>query len=122
MVEQFPLARNPRFIGYSSAALSIMPMFQAPGVEVTALVPSAGPVPPPIMVVMPLASAQSICWGQMKWMWVSRPPAVRMSPSPASASVDAPQVMPGVTPSMTSGLPALPMPAIRPSRMPTSAL
>jgi hypothetical protein len=29
-------------------------MFQAPGVQVVALVPSAGPVPPPIIVVMPL--------------------------------------------------------------------
>ena len=28
--------------------------------------PVAGPVPPPIIVVMPLASASSICWGQMK--------------------------------------------------------
>ena len=28
-------------------------MFQAPGVQVVALVPVAGPVPPPIMVVMP---------------------------------------------------------------------
>ncbi len=30
---------------------------QAPGVMVVALVPSAGPVPPPTMVVMPLHSA-----------------------------------------------------------------
>jgi hypothetical protein len=36
-------------------------------------------------------------------------------------SVDGPMASPGVTPSCTSGLPALPMAAIRPSRMPTSA-
>ena len=45
-----------------------------PGVQVVALVPVAGPVPPPIHVVMPLASASSACCGQMKWMWVSMPP------------------------------------------------
>src|SRR5436190_142896 len=32
-------------------------MFQAPGVQVVALVPVAGPVPPPIKVVRPLALA-----------------------------------------------------------------
>ena len=44
-------------------------MCQGPGVQVVALVPVAGPVPPPIMVVTPLKSASSICCGQMKWMW-----------------------------------------------------
>ena len=33
-----------------------------------------------------------------------------------------PDTMYGVTPAMTSGLPALPMPAMRPARMPMSAL
>ena len=47
-----------------------------PGVQVVALVPAAGPVPPPIIVVTPDISASSICCGQMKWMWVSMPPAV----------------------------------------------
>ena len=32
--------------------------------QVVALVPVAGPVPPPIMVVMPLYSASSICCGR----------------------------------------------------------
>jgi hypothetical protein len=41
-------------------------MCQGPGVQVVALVPVAGPVPPPIMVVTPEAIAVSICWGQMK--------------------------------------------------------
>jgi hypothetical protein len=44
-------------------------MCQAPGVQVVASVPCAGPVPPPSMVVTPLISASSICCGQMKWMW-----------------------------------------------------
>ncbi len=41
-------------------------MFQGPGVQVVAFVPVAGPVPPPIIVVMPEVSASSICCGQMK--------------------------------------------------------
>jgi hypothetical protein len=59
------------------------PMYHGPGVQVVALVPAAGPVPPPIIVVMPDISASSTCCGQMKWMWLSIPPAVRMWPSPA---------------------------------------
>ena len=43
-------------------------MFQAPGVQVVALVPVAGPVPPPIIVVMPFESAADTCCGEMKWM------------------------------------------------------
>ncbi len=94
--------------------------WKAPGVQVVALVPVAGPVPPPIRVVTPLARAVSICWGQMKWMWVSMAPAVRMWPSPAMASVPGPTTI--VTPSLMSGLPALPMAQMRPSRRPMSAL
>jgi hypothetical protein len=71
---------------------------------------------------MPLASASSACCGLMKWMWLSIPPAVRSSPSPATASVVTPTTIPGVTPAITSGFPALPMPAMRPPLMPTSAL
>ena len=94
-------------------------MFHAPGVQVVAFVPVAGPVPPPNMVVTPDASASSICWGQMKWMWVSMPPAVSIIPSPARTSVAAPTVM--STPCIRWGLPDLPMPAIFPSLIPTSA-
>ena len=36
---------------------------------VVALVPSAGPVPPPMIVVMPVASAVSRICGQMRWTW-----------------------------------------------------
>ncbi len=97
-------------------------MFQAPGAQVVALVPVAGPVPPPMSVVIPAASASSTSWGQMKWIWASMPPAVTMRPSPAITSVDAPMTIPGVTPAMMSGFPALPSPAMRPPRMPMSAL
>ena len=49
-----PLPKKPRFIGSPSAACSMRPRCQAPGVQVVALVPAAGPVPPPSMVVTPL--------------------------------------------------------------------
>ncbi len=78
-----------------------------PGVQVVAKVPVAGPVPPPSIVVTPLASASSICCGQMKWMCESMPPAVTIIPSPAMISVPGPMTM--STPGCTSGLPALPM-------------
>ena len=39
---------------------------QGPGVQVVALVPAAGPVPPPSIEVTPDIRASSICWGQMK--------------------------------------------------------
>ena len=39
----------------TSRASSIRARFQAPGVTVVARVPSAGPVPPPMMVVTPEA-------------------------------------------------------------------
>jgi len=32
------------------------------------------------MVVTPDISASSICCGQMKWMWLSMPPAVTIMP------------------------------------------
>ena len=91
-----------------------------PGVQVVAAVPTAGPVPPPSMVVTPLIKASSICCGQMKWMCVSMPPAVTIMPSPAMISVAPPMAI--VTPGWISGLPALPMPAMSPFLMPMSAL
>ena len=110
------------FIGKSSAAFIIISRFHLPGVQVVALVPSAGPVPPPIIVVTPEHKAVPTCSGEIKWMWVSMPPAVTIRPSPAKASVAAPTVIPGVTPSIVSGLPAFPIPAIFPSLIPMSAL
>jgi len=47
---------------------------------------------------------------------------VTIKPSPAIASVVTPTVIPAVTPAITSGLPALPMPTMRPSLIPMSAL
>ncbi len=115
-----PLPRKPRFSGIASAACSMRAMFHGPGVQVVALVPAAGPVPPPIIVVTPEHTASSHCCGEMKWMCVSMPPAVAMQPSPAMISVPGPITM--VTPGCTSGLPALPMPAMRPFLIAMSAL
>ena len=53
---------------------------------------------------------------------MSSAPAVTIIFSPASASVVTPVTMPGVTPAITSGLPALPMPTMRLFLMPMSAL
>ena len=75
------------FTGRASAAWSMRSMFQGPGVQVVALVPAAGPVPPPIMVVTPECRASQACCGQMKWMWLSMPPGVAMRFSPAMTSV-----------------------------------
>ena len=91
--EALPLPAKARFIGKASAACSIRPMCHGPGVQVVASVPWAGPVPPPSIVVSPECSASSICCGQMKWMWLSNPPAVRIRPSPAIASVPGPMTM-----------------------------
>jgi hypothetical protein len=63
------LPRKPKFIGSASAAWYMRSRYQGPGVQVVALVPAAGPVPPPSMVVTPDISASSTCCGQMKWMW-----------------------------------------------------
>ena len=106
-------------MGKPSAAAIMRARCQGPGVQVVALVPVAGPVPPPSMVVTPDASASSICCGQMKWMWLSMIPAVKILPSPAITSVPGPTTM--VTAGCVSGLPALPTPTMRPSRRPTSA-
>ena len=77
--EQFPLPKSPMFIGYSSQAFNIISMFQGPGVQVVALV---------VAVCRTCTAADhrgdaavyrahSTCCGEMKWIWVSSPPAVR---------------------------------------------
>ena len=73
-------------------------------------------------MVTPEPSASGICVGEMRWTWQSTPPAVRIMPLPATISVDGPITSSGCTPSIVSGLPALPSATIRPSRTPTSAL
>ncbi len=61
-----PLPSSSTLTGDPSIAASIRPRFHAPGVTVVALLPSAGPVPPPMSVVSPEASAVSVNCGQMK--------------------------------------------------------
>ena len=94
---------------------------QGPGVTVVALVPSAGPVPPPLIVVMPVDKASMVCDGEIMWTCESNPPAVKILPSPLMISVDGPICSCGWTPSLTSELPARPSATIVPSLMPTSA-
>ena len=118
--EALPLPERAMLTGRPSAAWSMRIMCHGPGVQVVAEVPVAGPVPPPHIVVMPEASASSTCCGQMKWMWLSTPPAVSILPSPAMISVPGPMMI--VTPGWMSGLPALPIAEIMPFLMPTSAL
>mmetsp|Transcript_21341 Transcript_21341/g.44955 ORF Transcript_21341/g.44955 Transcript_21341/m.44955 type:complete len:235 (+) Transcript_21341:473-1177(+) len=121
--EVLPFPLNPKFMGIPSVALSIISNWVGAGVQVVAEVPAEGPVPPPNMVVNPEAMASSNCWGQMKWTWVSMPPAVRMSFSPAITSVVAPTTMfSSTTPSIMSGFPAFPIPTMRLPLMPMSAL
>ncbi len=91
--DALPLPAKARLTGNASAAWIMRPRCHSPGVQVVALVPVAGPVPPPSMVVTPDISASSICCGEMKWMWLSKPPAVRIFPSPAIASVPGPMMM-----------------------------
>jgi hypothetical protein len=120
LVLPFPISST--LIGRWSIACSMRPIARGPGVTVVAFVPSAGPVPPPARVVRPAASATSASPGVMKWTWQSMPPAVRIRPFPAITSVDGPMTSASSTPSIVSGLPALPIPTIRPSRTPMSAL
>jgi hypothetical protein len=53
-VAALPLPRNPTFTGSACVPSNIRCRFHSPGVQVVARVPSAGPVPPPIIVVTPL--------------------------------------------------------------------
>lgn len=96
-------------------------MFQVPEVIVVPLVPSVGPTPPPNNVVMPLDKAAQTCCGEIMCTWPSLPPAVRIRCSPLIASVAGPMASDGVTPAMVDGLPALPMPQMKPFLMPRSA-
>src|SRR5262249_13660964 len=81
-----PLPSSSTLTGHGSSAASILPRCHAPGVTVVALLPSAGPVPPPMSVVTPEASASSISWGQIRCTWQSIPPAVGVRPLSASTS------------------------------------
>ncbi len=52
--EQLPLPQMPMLTGSSSMDWSIFSMFQRPDVMVVPFVPSVGPTPPPMRVVIPL--------------------------------------------------------------------
>ena len=116
----FPLPSRATLTGQPSSDSNIRARFHGPGVTVVALVPSAGPVPPPTTVVIPVDKASSRTCGQIRWTWQSTAPAVRIIPLPARISVPGPMARSGCTPSITSGLPALPRAEIRPSLMPRS--
>ena len=90
---------------------------RGPGVQVVASVPWAGPVPPPSIVVTPAVSASSICCGQMK-MDMRVEAAARQNLALARNRLRARADDDGHAPGWVSGLPALPMPAIRPSFRP----
>jgi hypothetical protein len=92
---------HPQFTGSPSHACSILARFHGRGVLVVALVPSAGPVPPPMNVVMPLHKASQTCCGAIMWMCESIAPGVAIRCSPAMTSVPGPMTRPGETPSMT---------------------
>jgi len=64
-------AKKPRFMGNARSLEHPLHM-QGPGVQVVAVVPAAGPVPPPIIVVS-RSKPSSICCGQIKWTWTSMP-------------------------------------------------
>lgn len=74
MFTVLPLPSRPMLTGYASRLSKARVMCHEPGVTVVAVLPSAGPVPPPMSVVTPEARASWICSGQMKWTWVSTPP------------------------------------------------
>ncbi len=59
--EEFPLPRNPRFMGMAPPLEHALDVSTRRGNRSWRLVPVAGPVPPPIIVVMPAAMASSIC-------------------------------------------------------------
>ncbi len=109
-------------MGSPSNACNILSRLQAPAVIVVPLVPSVGPTPPPTRVVIPLERASYACCGAHMCTCPSMPAAVSIMCSPEIASVEGPVTRSGDTPFITLGLPDFPIPAILPSRIPTSAL
>src|SRR2546426_1054665 len=82
--EALPFPRKPRLTGNASAASSIRWTFHDPDVDVVALVPVAGPAPPPAIIVGPARSPPQTGCGQMEGGCVSSPPPGVIFPSPAS--------------------------------------
>jgi hypothetical protein len=101
-----PLPRKPRFIGKASAAPASNGCARGPGVQVVAAVPTAGPVPPPIMVVTPLISFLDLLRADEVDVAVD----AAGGDDHAFAGDDFGRAADGdVTPGWMSGLPALPM-------------
>src|ERR1700730_9683571 len=59
-----PLPSSAKFTGQQSSDSSIRARCHSPGVTVVDLVTSAGPVPPPMIVVVPAPSASVMICGQ----------------------------------------------------------
>ena len=103
------LACSPRFTGRRSKASNVRRMRQ-----------TGSSKPAVIRVVTPALRATGTSRGLSRCTWLSMPPAVAIRPWQGIGHVPGPIVR--STPSVMSGLPARPMPAIRPSLMPMSAL
>jgi hypothetical protein len=82
--------------------------------------PQTGPNSWPMIVVTPEASEASMIRGDNRCTWVSMAPAVAMRPSPETIVVPVPTTT--STSCRVSGFPALPMPEMRPSRIPMDTL
>ena len=109
-----PLPKKPRFIGKASAASSMRWMCQGPACSGGE---GAGGWPGAAAEHGGDARHQRLLdlLRQMKWMWLSMPPAVTIMPSPAITSVPAPI---GIVHARAGcpGLPPLPMAQMRPSQ------
>ena len=103
------LACSPTFTGRNSNASSVRCMRHAGSSN-----------PAVIRVVTPALSATGTSRGLSRCTWLSTPPGVAISPWHGIGHVPGPITVRS-TPSVMSGLPARPMPAMRPSLMPRSA-
>ncbi|CAM5585720.1 hypothetical protein SVIOM342S_07461 [Streptomyces violaceorubidus] len=110
--DEEPRPRKPMLTGQASKAPKAC--LSAHG-ELTPT-PQTGPNSCPMIVVTPDARDASMMRGESRWTWVSTAPAVATRPSPDTIEVPVPTTT--STPSRVSGLPARPIPLIRPSRMP----
>lgn len=111
--EEEPRPRKPMLTGQASKALKACRSAHG---ELTPT-PQTGPNSWPMIVVTPEARDASMMRGESRWTWGSTAPAVAIRPSPETMVVPVPTTT--STPSRVSGLPARPIAAIRPSRMPT---
>ena len=98
----------PRLTGNPSIARIVIPI---------AIGGSSNPAV--IRVVTPADRATGSRLGVIRWTWLSTAPAVAISPYPMIGSVFGPIVM--SMPAVMSGLPARPIPTMRPSLIPMFA-